>query len=268
MWTKLPLGVAAWTFGERPFPETARRVAELGYNGLTLTVNLAQDTAEETAAALAAHGLDLFAVSIDSADLAHPETAVRQQAIADYVRLLDFAAGVGRPLVICRGVKGRIRPFTSKADESALLETAVRQIAQAAAKKDLRLVIEPLNRYETHLINTGADAMALAEAVGMENVGVYLNAFHMNIEEQDAAGVMRRAGSRLWLFAMSDSNRRAIGQGHLKLGNLLWAVEDINYQGPIILECLPSGSNPIQPALNDDAVAELETFLRTSHSWF
>jgi sugar phosphate isomerase/epimerase len=201
-------------------------------------------------------------------DVSASSPTVRQSAIGHYLKLVDFAAELNHPLLICRGVKGRNQPFSTVVEEMGLLVTAVRQIAQYAAEKEVRLVIEVLNRYESHLVNTGAAALELLDNVGLANVGVMLNAFHMNIEEQDEAAVMRQAGDRLWLFAMSDSNRRAIGQGHLKLGNHLWALEDIGYKGPIILECLPPGSNSLRPAADEASLEILESYLRDSRSWF
>lgn len=267
MWTKQKLGVAAWTMGLRPLPDIARRIRALNYDGLTLMIDSEWDTAVAISQALNAYSLELFAIAPPEVDVAHPETAVRQQAIEQYLKLVEIAAELDVPL-ICRGMKGRNRPLSTLAEEMGLLVTAVRQIAQYAARKEVRLVVEVLNRYETHLVNSGAAALELLDNVGLANVGVMLNAFHMNIEEQDEAAVMRQAGDRLWLFAMSDSNRRAIGQGHLKLGNHLWALEDIGYQGPIILECLPPGANPLQPAADEASLEALEGYLRDSRSWF
>lgn len=268
MWTKQKLGVAAWTMGQRPLSDTASRIQTLNYDGLTLTIDPEQDTAVAIQQTLADYNLELFAIAPPEVDVAHLETAVRQSAITTYLKLVDFAVELGQPFVICRGMKGRNRPLATLAEEMGWLETAVSQIAQHAAQKEVRLVVEVLNRYETHLINTGAAALELLDSVGQENVGVMLNAFHMNIEEQDAATVMRQVGDRLWLFAMSDSNRRAIGQGHIKLGNHLWALEDIGYAGPIILECLPSLSDPFQPAADENSLEILENYLRNSRSWF
>lgn len=268
MWTKQKLGVAAWTMGPRPLLDIAARIQALNYDGLTLTIDPEQDTAVTITQTLRANNLELFAIAPPEVDVAHAETAVRQQAITQYLKLVDFAAEAGHPLVICRGMKGRIEPVAAWDEEMGLLVTAVTQIARYAAQKEVRLVIEVLNRYETHLINTGAAAMELVDRIGLDNVGVMLNAFHMNIEEQDAAAVMRQAGDRLWLFAMSDSNRRAIGQGHIKLGNHLWALEDIGYNGPIILECLPPGQNPFYPAGDADSLEIWESYLRDSRSWF
>jgi D-psicose/D-tagatose/L-ribulose 3-epimerase len=268
MWTKQKLGVAAWTMGQRPLPDISQRIQDLNYDGLTLTIHPERDTAVAVIETLHIHNLSLFAIAPPEVDVAHPDMAVRQQAIATYLKLVDFAAEVGQPLVIVRGMKGRNRPLTSLDEEMGWLETAVSQIAAYAAQKEVRLAIEVLNRYESHLINTGAAAMQLVDTIGLGNVGVMLNAFHMNIEEQDAATVMRQVGDRLWLFAMSDSNRRAIGQGHIKLGNHLWALEDIGYSGPIILECLPPGQDPFSVDGAADSLEVLESYLRDSRSWF
>jgi D-psicose/D-tagatose/L-ribulose 3-epimerase len=267
MWVKQKLGVAAWTMGQRPLPDIARRIQNLNYDGLTLTIDPEQDTAAAIRQTVNDYNLELFAIAPPEVDVSASSTVVRQLAVAHYLKLVDIAAELD-VLLICRGLKGRNRPLSTVDEEWALLETAVHQIAHYAAEKNVRLVIEVLNRYETHLVNTGAAALKLVENVGLENVGVMLNAFHMNIEEQDAAAVMRQAGGRLWLFAMSDSNRRAIGQGHLKLGNHLWALEDIGYTGPIILECLPPAPDPFRPAVDDDSLEILESYLRDSRSWF
>jgi hypothetical protein len=62
----------------------------------------------------------------------------------------------------------------------------------------LRLVMEVLNRYEAHLVNTGAEAQRFVGEVGADNVGILLDAYHMNIEEMSPADALRRAGDRLW----------------------------------------------------------------------
>jgi sugar phosphate isomerase/epimerase len=149
-----------------------------------------------------------------------------------------------------------------------LLQASMRTIAQAADEKGLRLVFELLNRYETYLVNNSAEAFSFLDSLRLDNLGLYLNAFHMNIEEQDAAATLRQAGDRLWLYAMSDSNRQAIGRGHIKLGAHLWALEDIKYAGPIIIECLPSGANPFAPSADEEAMELLAAILRDSRSWF
>lgn len=268
MLSRPQLGVATWTFGERPLAEIAPIVAEMDYDGVELLADLERTTADTAGRILAAHNLTPFALRPANVDLAHPEAAVRQAALAAYRQYLDFAAALGQPLVMVRPYVGRVRPLTTLAEEHDLLVTAVQQLAGEAQNRRLKLALAVLNRYETHLLNTAAAGIAFLDAIARDNVGLALGAFHMNIEEQDAAGAMRRAGERLWLYHMADSNRQAIGRGHIKLGAHLWALEDIGYTGPIIMECMAPGPDPFTPIKDEDSRPWLETYLRESRRWF
>ncbi len=262
------LGVATWTFGDLPLADIARRVAALAYDGVTVRGDLARLTAVTTRTILADHALQLFALTPMNVDLAHPDTAVRQQAQDHYIHLLDFAAEAGSPLVVIQPYLGRTQPLATPTEEIAWLVTALGHLADEAQQRNLRLAFGVRNRYETHLINTGAAAQDLLEMVGRDNVGLTLSAFHMNIEEQDAATTIRQAGDRLLLYHMADSNRQAIGHGHIKLGAHLWALEDASYAGPMIMECLPPGSDPVTAVADDSARTLLETYLHECRRWF
>ena len=268
MLSRPKLGVCSWIFGDAPLADVVQTIAQLDYDGIELQGALSRYSAAEAKQLRQAHDLDVFAVSPENVDLTAAETAVREQALSHYLALLDFAVEVESPLLIVRGMKGRIRPYSSKDEEVGLLETAVAQLAEEAKQRNLKLGIEVLNRYESHLINTGEEAINFVERVGQDNVGIVLNAFHMSIEEQDAATTIRKVGDKLALYFMADSNRQAIGRGHTKLGADLWGMEDIGYGGPVIMEFLPPGSDPFAPQHDEDAQQLLKTYLQESRSWF
>jgi sugar phosphate isomerase/epimerase len=200
-------------------------------------------------------------------DLAHPDDIIRAQAIDYYLRLLDFAAALGQPLVSCHGYVGRVRPISSLAEEKRFFVEAVRQIAERARQLSLRLVIEVLNRYEAHLVNTAAEAVDFVNEVEADNVGILLDAYHMNIEEADPAEALRQADDRLWLYHAADSNRQGIGRGHTDFIAQLAALSEIGYQGPIILECTAPGPDPFAAVKGEDSVDWLETYLQESREW-
>lgn len=268
MLSRPELGVCSWIFGAMPLVDVAQKIADLNYDGVVLQADLQAVTGAEARRILQGHNLKLFAVMPENVDLAAQERAVRETAVSYYSRLLDFAVEAGAPLVLVRGMKGRIRPYTTVAEELGLLETAVSQIAVEAQERGLKTAVEVLNRYESHLLNTGAEAIAFVERIGQANVGIALNAFHMSIEEQDAATTIRKVGDKLALYCMADSNRQAIGRGHTKLGADLWGMEDIGYAGPVVMECLPPGADPFAPQHDAESLALLETYLRESRSWF
>jgi sugar phosphate isomerase/epimerase len=266
MTSRRPLGVCTWTFGNLPLNDIARRIAKLGYNGVELMGNLQAYQAAEANQILQNHNLQIFSLTPDNVDLAHPDSAVRAKATDYYLRLLDFAAALGQPLVSCHGYVGRVRPLNNLAQEKQLFVRSVQTIAERAQTLKLRLVIEVLNRYEAHLVNTAAQAADFLAKVGAENVGILLDAYHMNIEESDPAEAIRLAADRLWLYHAADSNRQGIGQGHTNFNAQLTALSDINYRGPIIIECTAPGPDPFTPIKTKDSIKQLETCLQESRA--
>ncbi len=271
MRTKLPLGVCTWTFGDRTLGEIARRVAALGFDGVELMGDLEGYPWTEAAQVLADHGLKVFSLTPDNVDLAHPDMVVRSEAIDYYLRLLEWADGLGEPIVSCHGYVGRVRPISTMAEERALFISAVRRIAEQAQGLNLRVVMEVLNRYESHLLNTAVEAMEFVAEVGsngdIDNLGVLLDAYHMNIEEAGPAAAISHAGEHLWLYHAADSNRQGIGRGHTDFDVQLAALEEIGYGGPVILECTAPGPDPFTAIKGEDSLDWLETFLQESRAW-
>lgn len=263
----LKLGACTWTFGERPLAEIAVRLAALAFDGVELMGDLSRYDPGQAAEILAAEGLQVFSLTPDNVDLAHPDASVRAGAITYYLRLLDFAAALGTPIVSCHGYVGRVRAIASYEEELAWLAEAVIQIAEHAAEAGLRLVMEVLNRYESHLLQTAGEALAFVDDLGWDNVGILLDAYHMNIEEADPAAALRLAGDRLWLYHAADSNRQGIGRGHTDFGAQLLALADIGYRGSIILECTAPGPDPFTPTKDEDSLDWVECYLRESRDW-
>jgi D-psicose/D-tagatose/L-ribulose 3-epimerase len=264
---KIELGVCTWTFGDLPLAEIARRIQVLGFDGVELVGDPSLYTAKQAAGILGDQGLRVFSLTPDNVDLAHPDDALRQKAVDYYLWLLDFAAELDQPMVSCHGYVGRVRAVSTIEDEWRLFAGAVRRIADRAATLDLRLVMEVLNRYEAHLVNTASEALAFVDAVGASNVGVLLDAYHMNIEESQPAAALRQAGERLWLYHAADSNRQGIGRGHTDFQAQMAALRDIGYGGRIILECTAPGPDPFTAIKGPDSLSWLETYLQESRNW-
>jgi D-psicose/D-tagatose/L-ribulose 3-epimerase len=263
------LGVCSWTFGDCPLKGIARRLAALEYDGVELMGDLSAYTPDEAASVLHAHHLHLFSLTPDNVDLAHPDGEIRAAAIAYYLNLIQFAAGFdNRPLVSCHGFVGRVRAISSQSQEYTLFVEAVQTLAKEAARLQVKLVIEVLNRYESHLVNTASQAVTFVSDVGADNVGILLDAYHMNIEEPDPAAAIRTAGSRLWLYHAADSNRQAVGHGHTDFIAQMAALADVGYRGPVIMECTAPGPDPFSAIKDDHSIERLQKYLTDSRTWF
>ncbi|WP_420630839.1 sugar phosphate isomerase/epimerase family protein [Candidatus Leptofilum sp.] len=260
------LGVALWTLGQMPLAESAPIIAEMNYDGVVLP--FAQiESPTEAAQILQDNQLTCFAITPNPVDLAHPDTAVHQPAIAHVETVIETAVALQAPLVTLRNLPGRFRPITTREAEQALFETAVAHLATFAARHNIRLAVEIVNRYESFLCVKTAETVAMLDRLNQPHLGITLNAFHMNLEEQDAAATTRSVSDKLALFYMADSNRQAIGQGHLKLGLHLWALEAVP-EVPIILECLPEGSDPFGADVGANGRNIVLESLKISRSWF
>lgn len=257
-------GVCNWIFGAEDLASTVAFLAEAGFDGVELKGDLQLYRPSEVNRILGDHGLRVLSLTPEDVDLAHPDGAKRSEAIDYYLRLLDFAAALGEPVVSCHGAVGRIRALGSFEQEYDYLVACVQQIAARAEELNLRLAMEVLNRYESHLLNTGAQALAFVKGVGAANVGVLLDAYHMNIEEADPAGAILDVGERLFLFHVADSNRQAAGRGHTDFLALMRALRRIGYMGDIIFECTAAGPDPFIPVKGDDWLAEVRRYTRES----
>ena len=101
------------------------------------------------------------------------------------------------------------------------------------------LLYEPINRYETNLINTLGDAATMLAGLATQHVKILADLYHMNIEETNLADAIRAAGPRIGHVHFADSNRRAAGMGHTDFGPIVAALRDAGYAGYLSAEVLP-----------------------------
>jgi sugar phosphate isomerase/epimerase len=168
------------------------------------------------------------------------DDAIRAAAVERFRGQAALAASLGA-VVILGGVRGRVAA-ASAGDKVRRTEVALESIGacvQAAVQAGARVVLEPLNRYETDFVNTVEEGLALIDQIGSPALGLLLDSFHMNIEEPLLPAAIHRAGDRLGYVHLADSNRLAPGLGHIDFVPVLEALEEVGYAGPIVAEILP-----------------------------
>ena len=119
---------------------------------------------------------------------------------------------------------------------------ALRRLADEAAVTGITIGLEPVNRYESNLVNTVGQTLDLIDDIGVDNVVVHLDSYHMNIEERDlAAPVWRAAESgRLGYVHVGESHRGYLGSGSVDFPALFRALAAVEYVGPIVFESFSS----------------------------
>jgi len=264
-------GVCAWIYGDAPLDATLARIAVAGYHGVEIPGEPDGFDPADVRRLLARHGLTPLGLTASCMvpttrrDLAHPDRAVRAEAVRYVVDCLRFAANVGAPLVqMLPSGETRLAPLATQAEEWAWSVEAMREAAREAERVGVRICVEPINRYEAYLVTNATEAMSYIEAVGSPWVGMTIDLFHANLEEADIAGSLRSAASRLWHIHVADSNRQGLGRGHLDLASATRALQDIGYAGSIVLEVTPPGPNPFCSIKDARSREVLDEYIRES----
>ncbi len=112
----------------------------------------------------------------------------------------------------------------------------LRRVGEAAAAAGIRLGIEPINRYETDFLNTTRQGVDLVRRIDLPSVGLVLDTFHMNIEDDGIDDAIRHAGAHLFHFQANENHRGYLGTGHVDWTATVRALADVGYRGPITLE--------------------------------
>lgn len=165
--------------------------------------------------------------------------AGRRTAAREFIAsMIDFGAAFSAPAII-GSMQGRYGGNVSHEQALDYLAEAIEILARRAATHDLPLIYEPLNRYETNLINTIGDGVALLDRLASDNVRLLADLFHMNIEEANVAEAIVAGAKRIGHVHLVDSNRRAAGLGHMDYSPIAAALRAIDYDGYLCAEAFP-----------------------------
>ncbi len=178
-------------------------------------------------------------------DIGSEDSSIRKSAYDYLTTCIDYAAIVGSsyvagPMYATSGVTGNF----SRAQYLRLVE-GLKNVADYAEKKNVQLAVEPLNRFETDVINTVDQGLKLIDDIGSEKVGFLLDAFHMNIEEKSLPGAIRKACDRVFDFHACANDRGTPGEDHIDWLGIKAALEDVGYKGPMVIESFQSGVKEI-----------------------
>jgi D-psicose/D-tagatose/L-ribulose 3-epimerase len=167
-----------------------------------------------------------------------PEAAVRKKGVENTKRQLDCCAAAG--------VQTLVGPFHSalgcfsgklpSADEWKWGVDSMRQVAEHAGKVGVMLGVEPLNRFETYLLNTHSDAARFAREVGHDHCRIMYDTFHSNIEEKSIERAIHACADMLCHVHISENDRSTPGQGNVRWEENFDALNDINYDGWMVVE--------------------------------
>lgn len=227
------------------FEDKACRAASLGCDGVELMVRdpalLDWSSIKQT---LIDNHLEVAQIvtgelfGVDGLGLITSDDAVHRRAVSRTKAIIDLAGFLGTMVNIGR-LRGRLDWLAPAERTLAAATEKLREVIYYAREQGVRIVIEPVNRYEVDFIFTTADGLRLIDDLGADNLGLMLDVYHMNIEEPSIEEGLTAAGERLWHVHIADSNRRYPGSGHLPFDSIFATLRRMNYQGYVSAEILP-----------------------------
>ena len=189
-------------------------------------------------------GVSVAAVMAPGRDLVDDDADVRKETVAYVQHCIDACVTMGArnlvgPIYSTVGRTWRQTP-EERAATLDLLCGNLGDLATYAHERGVALGLEPLNRFETSLVNTAEQVMEIVERVDHPGCGVLLDTFHMNIEEKSLRDAIRRCGDKLVHLHTCENDRGAPGTGNVDWGDVALALDDIGYDGPLVIESFTS----------------------------
>ncbi len=181
-----------------------------------------------TGAGMVKHGLSLT----------DPDQSRRQQAIEFIQQMIRLGAEFDAPAII-GSMQGRWGGTVDRPTALGYLGQALETLDQTAGDAGVTLIYEPLNRYESNLLNTIAATVEFLETLSVPNVKILADLFHMNIEEANLAAAIRTGGNWINHIHFVDSNRWPAGSGHTDFGAVAEALQEIGFDGVVCAEAFP-----------------------------
>lgn len=228
----------------RCLAEKLDRAAACGFDGVELGGAGLCERYDEVARAFSGHAIRVSTIcSGYGGCLLEADKAQRVRACEDIERLLTAGGELGAVGLISVPLFGGPRlpdlsPMISVRDlELNLLVDILGPLGETAHKAGCLLLVEPLNRYETHLLNRLEEAVDVVRRVGSKGLAIMADLFHMSIEEDDLAAAIRRAGKRIRHVHLADSQRLQPGTGHTDFHTAFHALKEVGFSDYMALEC-------------------------------
>ena len=219
------------------------KIKEMGFDAVEIPIEDPDIIdGEKVRAALDQNGLSAVACGAfgPGRDLTHEDTRVHQNCFEYIEKSLELGKAWGAkflagPMYSAVG-KARYLPPEERKREWELAVSNLRKVCQLAANWEMDIALEPLNRFESDLVNTAADVVRLIDDIDHPAAKILLDGFHMTIEERELEEALKTAGNKLIHFQVSENHRGTPGTGQTNWAAIKKGLESIDYQGNVSIE--------------------------------
>jgi len=248
------IGVTSWVWVYPFDPKVIGRAKEIGFDGIEIPIeNPKRIDTKKTKETLKSYGIECSSICTvlgPDRDIIHPDKAVRENAKKYVKTCLDFATEfntdiVCGPLYSC---VGKTKFMRDKEREWKFAVMGLKEMGKYAEDRNVFLAVEPLNRYETRLVNLVSDCVRMLKEVDSPAVKLHYDTYHANIEEKSLGQAIREAGNLLYHVHACEHDRGTPGSGHIEWKEVAQALKDIGYNRYMVIETFQPGTKEIATA--------------------
>lgn len=246
MSSKMKYGVSTWLW-QSPFRTESitlfPKIKEMGFDIVEIPVEDPEIIdGEIVKKALADNGLipTVCGVFGPTKDLTSEDVTLHENCF-QYIRKcfelcsmleVDFLAG---PMYSAVG-KARMVSEEQRKAEWNLAVKNLYKVCELAENFGQSIALEPLNRFESDLVNTAEDVLRFVRDINHKNAKVLLDGFHMTIEEKDIRKAINLVGDKLIHVQVSENHRGVPGTGLTPWNEFRLGLADIHYKGALVIE--------------------------------
>lgn len=228
----------------RNLKEKLDNLEKYGYDGIEIWGSGIADRQDEIIKATKNHKVKPSTVCAGyRGSLLDPNKSERELAMSDMKERLEVAANIGAVGLIMVPIFGGpkisdLSPYkTVRQLEAELLVALLKELGDCAEEVGTYVLVEPLNRYETHFLNRLDQTAEVCKKTGSPNVKIMADFFHMSIEEEDIAKSIKAAGGYIQHVHLADSTRLLPGYGHTDFKSGFAALKEVGFKNYMALEC-------------------------------
>jgi D-psicose/D-tagatose/L-ribulose 3-epimerase len=243
----MQIGVNTWVWTSplttAELEKLAPKVKEMGFDWIEVPLEGLDDLDHKRGAEMIKEyglGVSACAAMGPDRDLIHSDKAIRDNGMAYLKGAIQATHDLGGtnlvgPLYSAVGRTWQSTPQERERDTDTLVEN-LSELANYAADFEVILCVEPLNRFETSFINLVEQAIPIIDRVDHPNCQMMVDTFHMNIEEKSLGDAIRAVGPRLRHVHACENDRGAPGTGNIPWEEIAKGLNDIHYDGPVVIE--------------------------------
>ena len=243
----IKFGVSTWLWTS-PFTTASAynlfpKISEMGFDVVEIAVeDPSLINIKEVKQLLKQHNLkaDICGAFGPTRDFTHADESVHENCFSYIESCLDLCTEVdtrffGGPMYSAVGKARMVSPEQRKVEWDLAVKN-LRKVCSMAETRGLQIALEPLNRFESDLINTVDDLLRLIKDINHPAAAIMLDGFHMNIEEPDVEEAIIKAGDLLVHMQVSENYRGTPGTGQTRWDAYRSGLEKINYRGTVTIE--------------------------------